>query len=59
MSQSVYEILANNWVRALVIARGETTHSGVDVINTHLSMINPDYNMMQAIFVRTNQYSAY
>ena len=27
---------------ALVIARrGETTHSGVDVNNTHLSMINP------------------
>ena len=31
--------------------RGETTHSGVDVNNTHLSMINPDYNMMQAISV--------
>ena len=28
---------------ALVIARrGKTTHSGVDVNNTHLSMINPD-----------------
>ena len=27
---------------ALVIARrGETTHEGVDVNNTHLSMINP------------------
>ena len=45
---------------ALVIARrGETTHSGVDVNNTPLSVINPDYNMMPAISVRTNQYSAY
>ena len=39
--------------------RSETTHEGVDVNNTHLSMINPDYNMMPAISVRTNQYSAY
>ena len=45
---------------ALVIARrGETTHSGVDVNNAHLSMINPNYNMMLAISVRINQYSAY
>ena len=45
---------------ALVIAwRGETTHSGVDVNNTHLSMINPDYNMMLVISVPINQYSAY
>ena len=45
---------------ALVIApRGETTHEGVDVNNTPLSMINPDYNMMPAISVRINQYSAY
>ena len=29
---------------------GETTHSGVDVNNTHLSMINTDYNMLLAIF---------
>ena len=39
--------------------RGETTHEGVDVNNTHLSMINPDYNMMLAISVRINQCSAY
>ena len=26
------------------LPRGETTHKGVDVNNTHLSMINPDYN---------------
>ena len=39
--------------------RGKTTHEGVDVNNTHLSMINPDYNMMLAISVRINQYSAY
>ena len=32
---------------ALVIARrGETTHSGVDVNNTHLTMINP-LNILQ------------
>ena len=32
-----------------------TTYEGVDVNNTHLSMINPDYNMMQAFpFVATN-----
>ena len=32
---------------ALVISqRGETTHSGVDVNNTHLSMINPLNNGM-------------
>ena len=37
--------------------RGETTHSGVDVNNTHLSMINLDYNMMPTISVRINQYS--
>ena len=45
---------------ALLIAwHGETTHSGVDVNNIHLSMINPDYKMMPAISVRINQYSAY
>ena len=39
--------------------RGETIHEGVDINNTHLSMINPDYNMMLAISVRINQYSAH
>ena len=39
--------------------RGETTHEGVDVNNTHLSMIKPDYNMMLAISVTIYQYSAY
>ena len=35
-------IIGINHGCALVIARrGETTHSGVDVNNTHLSMINP------------------
>ena len=34
-------------------------NEGVDVNNTHRSMINPDYNMMLAISVRINQYSAY
>ena len=45
------------WV---VSPRGETTHEGVDVNNTHLSMINPpDYYMMLAISVTIYQYSAY
>ena len=36
---------------ALVIARrGETTHSGVDVNNTHLSMINPLNKMWRVQF---------
>ena len=39
--------------------RGETTHDGVDVNNTHLSMINPNYNMMLTLFVRINQHSEY
>ena len=34
-------------------------HEGVDVNNTHLSMINPDYNMMQPIYILIDQYSAY
>ena len=36
----------------MIARRGETTHSGVDVNNTHISMINPDYSMMLAISVR-------
>ena len=45
--------------RCVLLTSHETTHEGVDVNNTHLSMINPDYNMMLAISVRINQYSAY
>ena len=44
------------WV---ISPRDETTHEGVDVNNTHLSMINPDYNMMLAISITIYQYSAY
>ena len=45
---------------ALVIAQcGKTTREGVDVNNSHLSMINTDNNMMPVISVHTNQYSAY
>ena len=45
---------------ALGIARrGETTHSGVDVNNTHPSMINPDYNMILANLTLNYQYFAY
>ena len=39
--------------------RSEPPHEGVDVNNTHLSMINPDYIMMLAISVTIYQYSAY
>ena len=39
--------------------RGETTHEGVDVNNTHPSMINPDYNMMLANLTLNYQYFAY
>ena len=37
----------------------KTTHEGVDVNNTHLSMINPDYNMMLEISFTIYQYYAY
>ena len=52
-------VLLTSTPECVVSPRGETTHEGVDVNNTHLSMINPDYNTMPAISVRTNQYSAY
>ena len=52
-------VLLTSTPQCVVSPRDETTHEGVDVNNTHLSMINPDYNMMPAISVRTNQYSAY
>ena len=50
------EIKFTHIVISIVI---ETTHSGVDVNKTHLALTNPDHNMMPAISVRTNQYSAY
>ena len=34
--------------------RGETTHEGVDVNNTHQSMINPDYNMIRTFIPPKN-----
>ena len=40
-------------------SRGETTHEGVDVNNTHPSMINPDYNMILANLTLNYQYFAY
>ena len=62
-SYTLREIIRNHYNRGnytLVIARrGETTHSGVHVNNTRLSMISPDYNMILAISVRINQNSAY
>ena len=42
-----------------ITRRGETTHSGVDVNNTHPSMINPDYNMILAYLTLNYQYFAY
>ena len=39
--------------------RGETTHEGVDVNNTHPSMINPDYNMILANLTLNYQYFAH
>ena len=52
-------VLLTSIPECVVSPRGETTHSGVDVNNTHLSIINPDYNMTPAISIRTNRYSAY
>ena len=52
-------VLLTSTPECVVSPRGETTREGVDVSNTHLSMINPNYNMMPAISVRTNQYFAY
>ena len=39
-----------------IARRGETTHEGVDVNNTHPSMINPDYNMILANLTLNYQY---
>ena len=39
--------------------RDETIHEGVGVNNSNLSMINPEYNIMPAIAIFFNQYTAY
>ena len=52
-------VLLTSTPECVVSPRGETTHQGVDVNNPHLSMVNPDYNMMLAISARINQYFAY
>ena len=52
-------VLLTSTAECVVWPCGETTHEGVDVNNTHLSMINPVYSMMPAIFVIIYQYSAY
>ena len=59
MLMVVAVVMATSTPECVVSPRGETTHEGVDVNNTHPSMINPDYNMMLAMSVRINQYSAY
>ena len=52
-------VLLTSTFEWVVSPRGETTHEVVDVNNTHLYMINPDYNMMLAISVTIYQYSTY
>ena len=44
---------------ARVIALCRDNTQGIDVNNTHPSMINPDYNMIITILVLNYQYSAY
>ena len=52
-------VLLTSTPECVVSPRGETTHSGVDVNNTHPSMINPDYNMILANLTLNYQYFAY
>ena len=52
-------VLLTSTPECVVSPRGQTTHEGVDVSNTHLSMINPDYNMMPVVSIHIYQYSAY
>ena len=52
-------VLLTSTPECVVSPRRETTHEEVDVNNIHLSMINPDYNMMPAISVRIIQCSTY
>ena len=37
----------------------ETAHEGVDVYNTHPSVINPDYNMIITMLVLIYKYYTY
>ena len=46
-------VLLTSTPQCVVLPRGD---QGVDVNNTHLFIINPDYNMMLAISVIINQY---
>ena len=52
-------VLLTSTPECVVSPRGETTHEGVDVNNTHPSMINPDYNMILANLTLNSQYFAY
>ena len=45
-------VLLTSTPSCVVSPRGETTHSGVDVNNTHPSMINPLNNNQQANDIR-------
>ena len=40
-------VLLTSTPECVVSPRGETTHSGVDVYNTHLSIINPSIKIPQ------------
>ena len=55
----IYIFSISSYAVGITMTKSETTHEGVDVNKTHLSMINPDYNIMLAISVCINQYSAY
>ena len=46
-------------LRVIPREQPKTTHEGVDVNNTHPSMINPDYNMIIANLTLNYQYFAY
>ena len=49
-------VLLTSTPECVVSPRGETTHAGVDVNSTHVSMINPDYDMMPTISALIYQY---
>ena len=52
-------VLLTTTPECVVSPCGETIHEGVDVNNTHPSMINPDYNMILANLTLNYQYFAY
>ena len=51
-------VLLTSTPECVVLTR-RAINAGLNVNNTHLSMINPDYNMMPAISIRIDQYTVY